>query len=67
MIDVTKSEFDVMKGVYDVIRVPSVKTSIIVVKALIERVSTHRCRGCDVKYSVCGVSYICFVFMQQYG
>ena len=67
MIDVTKSKFDVMKGVYDVIRVASVKTSIIVVKALIERVSPHRCRGCDVKYSACGVSYICFVFMQQYG
>ena len=35
-IDVIKSEFDVMYGVYDVICVPSVKTSIIVVKALIE-------------------------------
>ena len=51
MIDVIKSEFDVMQGVYDVILVPSVKTSIIVVKALIEQVWPHRCSGCDVKYS----------------
>ena len=35
--DVIKSEFDVIYGVYDVMRVPTVKTSIIVVKALIER------------------------------
>ena len=35
-IDVIKSEFDVIQVVYDVIRVPSVKTSITVVKALIE-------------------------------
>ena len=37
-IDVIKYEFDVMQDVSDVIRVPSVKTSLIVVKALIERV-----------------------------
>ena len=50
-MDVIKSEFDVMQGVYDVTRMPSVSTSIIVVKALIERVWPHRCSGCDVKYS----------------
>ena len=49
MIDVIKSEFGVIQGVYDVICVPSVKTSIIVVKALIEQVSPYRCSGCDVK------------------
>ena len=37
-IDVIKSEYDVMLGVYNVIRVPSVKSSIIVLKALIEQV-----------------------------
>ena len=35
-IDVKKSEFDVMWVITDVIHVPSVKTSIIVVKATIE-------------------------------
>ena len=35
-IDVIKSEFDVMYGVYDIIRVPNMKTSLIAVKALKE-------------------------------
>ena len=52
---------------YDIIGVPSVKTYIIVVKALIVRVGPHRCSGCDVKNSGSDARYSRFVFMKQFG
>ena len=49
-----------------IIRVPSVKTSIIVLKELVEQLWPHRCSDCDVKYSGWDTRYIRFVFMKHY-